>query len=76
MKRRRKPIAPKCDAEQEILSKGRWSGVKDQWFSEAMSHSEAENIAARERCRALVERGWHTDEEFSRWLVCLYDQGK
>ena len=57
MARRRKTSAS-AEAENEILSQGRWSGLKDQWFSEAMNHTEAENKAARERSRQLCDGGY------------------
>ena len=54
MARRRKTSA-RAETENEILSQGRWIGLKDQWFSEAINHTESANQLARERCRGLVE---------------------
>ena len=54
-KRRRKPPAPKAlaMAEAEVLEKGRWSQLR---ASESL-HTQAENNAARHRCRQLIDGG-------------------
>ena len=54
-KRRRRPPAAKAraQAENDILERGRWS----QLSANEAFHSEEENIAARARCRQLLEGG-------------------
>ena len=53
--RRRRPPPPKAraEAENEILEKGRWSQLRT---NESL-HTQAENNAARARCRPLLESG-------------------
>ena len=65
--KRRRPSAPKAraQAEADILEKGRWSQLR---ANESL-HSDAENIAARARCRQLLEGGAATVD----WLE-LYGQ--
>ena len=52
-KGRRKPPPPKAraEAENEILEKGRWSQLR---ANESL-HTQAENNAARQRCRQLID---------------------
>ena len=54
-KRRRRPLPPKAraEAENEILEKGRWSQLR---ANESL-HTQAENNAARYRCRQLIDGG-------------------
>ena len=54
-KRRRRPLPPKAraEAENEILEKGRWSQLR---ANESL-HTQAENNAARHRCRQLINGG-------------------
>ena len=54
-KRRRSPPPPKAraEAENEILEKGRWSQLRT---NESL-HTQAENNAARHRCRQLIDGG-------------------
>ena len=54
-KRRRRPLPPKgrAEAENEILEKGRWS----QFTANESLHTQAENNAARHRCRQLIDGG-------------------
>ena len=55
-KRRRK--ASRGQTEDELLSKARWSGLKQQAELEARNHSQQENCTARRRCREFLEGGW------------------
>ena len=66
-KRRRRPPPPKAraEAENEILEKGRWSQLR---ANESL-HTQAENNAARHRCRQLIDGG----TDVSDWLE-LYGQ--
>ena len=64
----------KVEVEEDLLSKGRWSGYKEQQALQEQNHTTEENIIAREACRQLVESGYGTDEEFMRWLLDLYRQ--
>ena len=57
-KRRPARRKSKGEAEDELLAKGRWCLLNEQKRLEAMNHSEAENDAARRRCRELLEGGW------------------
>ena len=50
-KRRHRPAA--VDAEEELLSKGRWS----QFLENEKFHSVEENTSARERCKQLLIGG-------------------
>ena len=50
-KRRHRPAA--VDAEEELLSKGRWS----QFLENEKFHSVEENTSARERCKQLLVGG-------------------
>ena len=53
-KRRRPPASKaRAQAEADILEKGRWSQLR----ANDQLHSEEENIAARARCRQLLEGG-------------------
>ena len=54
-KRRRRPLPPKAraEAENEILEKGRWTQLR---ANESL-HTQAENNAARQRCRQLIDGG-------------------
>ena len=54
-KRRRRPPAPKARAmaESEVLEKGRWTQLRT---NESL-HTQAENDAARQRCRQLIDGG-------------------
>ena len=54
-KRRRRPPPPKAraEAENEILEKGRWSQLR---ANESL-HTQAENNAARQWCRQLIDGG-------------------
>ena len=47
--KRRKRLAV-VDAEEELLSKGRWS----QYLANQQLHRPEENIDAQERCRQLI----------------------
>ena len=47
-KRRKRPAV--VDAEEELLSKGRWS----QYLANQALHRPEENIAAQERCMQLI----------------------
>ena len=67
-KRRRRPIPPKQTIEEELLSKGRWSGVKEQWAREAVHHTESENIEAHEKMRRVLDEGFGADEDYQLWL--------
>ena len=55
-KRRRKPVCK--GAAEDAAMKGRWSGLQEQEELQARNHSEAENCAARRRCREFLEGGW------------------
>ena len=55
-KRRRKPT--KGEAETAALASRRWCLLDEQKRLEVMNHSQAENDAARRRCRELLEGGW------------------
>ena len=55
-KRRRK--ACRGEVEDQLLANARWSGLQEQVELQAMNHSEAENCAARRRCREFLEGGW------------------
>ena len=50
-------VSPTCaiavDAEEELLSKGRWS----QFLENEKFHSVEENTSARERCQQLLVGG-------------------
>lgn len=50
-KRRHRPAA--VDAEEELLSKGRWS----QYIANQQLHRPEENAVAQLRCRQLIEGG-------------------
>ena len=54
-KKRRRPPPPKArsEAENEILEKVRWSRLR---ANESL-HTQAENNAARQRCRKLIDGG-------------------
>ena len=54
-KRRRRPPPPKARAmaESEVLEKGRWTQLRT---NESL-HTQAENDAARQRCRQLIDGG-------------------
>ena len=52
-KRRPRQTKARAEAEADILEKGRWNQLRT---NESL-HSEAENIAARERCRQLIDGG-------------------
>ena len=51
--KKRRHRSPVVDAEEELLSKGRWSQYK---ANEAL-HRPEENHHARRRCRQLIEGG-------------------
>ena len=70
--RRKKPA--KVEVEEDLLSKGRWSGYKEQQALQRQNHTAEENIVAREACRDLVEFGYGSDEEFMKWLLNLYGE--
>ena len=53
--RRKKPA--KVEAEQELLEKGRCSGLKEQHRLEAANHSQVENEMARVRMQRFLEGG-------------------
>ena len=55
MPAKRKPRLTKArtEAETEILEKGRWS----QFTANESLHTQAENNAARHRCRQLIDGG-------------------
>ncbi|WP_041434944.1 hypothetical protein [Synechococcus sp. CC9605] len=55
-KRRRKQC--RGEVEDQLLSNARWSGLQEQVGLQARNHSEAENCAARRRCRKFLEGGW------------------
>ena len=52
-KRRPRQSKARAEAEADILEKGRWNQLRT---NESL-HSEAENIAARERCKQLLTGG-------------------
>jgi len=65
--KRRRPPAPKAraQAEADILEKGRWSQLR---ANESL-HTQAENNAAKQRCRQLIDGGTAAVD----WLE-LYEQ--
>ena len=57
--RRRRPRKPtQGQLEDELLSKARWSGLRQQQELEALNHSERENCESRRRTKELLEGGW------------------
>ncbi|WP_413405329.1 MULTISPECIES: hypothetical protein [unclassified Synechococcus] len=52
-KRRPKRTKARAAAETEILEKGRWSQLR----ANDRLHTPAENKAARQRCRQLIDGG-------------------
>ena len=51
--KKRRHRSPVVDAEEELLSKGRWS----QFLENEKFHSVEENTSARERCKQLLVGG-------------------
>ena len=64
-KRRPRQTKARAEAENEILEKGRWSQLR----SNDRLHTPAENNAARQRCRQLIDGGADAVD----WLE-LYEQ--
>ena len=52
-KRRPRQTKARAEAENEILEKARWS----QLLTNESLHTQAENNAARQRCRQLIDGG-------------------
>ena len=63
---RKKPV--KDELENEVLSRGRWSGLDQQDRLIALNHTEAENQAARDECRALRQHGYTALSDYISWV--------
>ena len=64
--RRRKKSA-KAELEEDLLQSPRWSGLRQKQRLQALHHTSQQNAADRAACRALVEGGWGTDQEYVAW---------
>ena len=53
--RHRKPS--RKQVEDDLLSAPRWSGYRTQQRLQSRNHTAAENKAARDACRALIDHG-------------------
>ena len=69
--KKRRHKSGKAQIEDEILSKGRWSGLKEQQRLLTQNHTAEQNQRDREDCRRLVNEGFSSDVEFVRWLDLL-----
>lgn len=66
--KKRRHKSGKAEVEEDILTKGRWSGYKEQQRLQAQSHTADQNQRDREACRRLVSEGYGSDAEYVRWL--------
>jgi len=63
--RQRKPA--RAEIEADLLEQPRWSGLRQQRRLQSKHHTEEENAADRQACRALVAEGYGSDAEFVAW---------
>ena len=54
-RRRKKPA--RAEVEEELLERGRWSGLREQQRLERQNHSEVENEMARIRMQQFLAGG-------------------
>ena len=66
-RRRKKPA--RVEAEEELLEKGRCSGLKEQHQLEASNHSQVENEMARIRMQQFLSGGTAaiTPDQYGGW---------